>query len=73
LAPDQRSFAIGKMGQNINLASRLVGLEIQLQDLTTPQENFDLYVDQAAEAEEKKDSEASAEQDVPAHDQDDEK
>lgn len=73
LAPDQRSFAIGKMGQNINLASRLVGLEIQLQDLTTPQENFDLYVDQAAEAEEKKDSEAIAEQDVPANDQDDEK
>ncbi len=33
LAPDQRSYAIGKMGQNINLASSLVGLAIQLQDL----------------------------------------
>jgi N utilization substance protein A len=34
LAQDQRSLAIGKMGQNITLASRLVGLEIQLQDVT---------------------------------------
>jgi N utilization substance protein A len=33
LAQDQRSLAIGKMGQNIMLASRLVGLEIQLQDI----------------------------------------
>ena len=33
LAQDQRSLAIGKMGQNIMLASRLVGLEIQLQDV----------------------------------------
>jgi transcription termination/antitermination protein NusA len=32
LAQDQRSLAIGKMGKNITLASRLVGLEIQLQD-----------------------------------------
>jgi N utilization substance protein A len=31
---DQRSLAIGRMGQNIKLASRLVGLEIQLQDIT---------------------------------------
>lgn len=30
LADDQRSLAIGKMGQNIILASRLVGMEIQL-------------------------------------------
>lgn len=30
---DQRSLAIGRMGQNIKLASRLVGLEIQLQDI----------------------------------------
>lgn len=34
LAHDQRSFAIGKMGQNILLASKLVGLELQLQDVT---------------------------------------
>src|SRR5207302_1026411 len=27
---DQRSLAIGKMGQNISLASRLVGMEIRL-------------------------------------------
>jgi N utilization substance protein A len=33
LAEDQRSLAIGKMGQNIMLASRLVGVEIQLQDI----------------------------------------
>ncbi len=32
LAQDQRSLAIGKMGQNIMLASRLAGVEIQLQD-----------------------------------------
>ncbi len=33
LAQDQRSLAIGKMGQNITLASRLTGLDIQLQDV----------------------------------------
>lgn len=33
LTQDQRSFAIGKMGQNILLASRLVGLSLQLQDI----------------------------------------
>jgi transcription termination/antitermination protein NusA len=33
LAQDQRSFAIGKMGQNIMLASRLTGIDIQLQDV----------------------------------------
>ena len=32
LAEDQRSLAIGRMGQNILLASRLAGVEIQLQD-----------------------------------------
>ncbi|MCF7799562.1 transcription termination factor NusA [Candidatus Babeliales bacterium] len=37
LDQDQRSLAIGKMGQNIMLASRLVGLEIQLQDLVSNQ------------------------------------
>ena len=30
LEEDQRSLAIGKMGQNIALASRLVGIDIQL-------------------------------------------
>ncbi len=46
LAPDQRSFAIGKMGQNIGLASKLVGLEIQLQDLSVPQEDLSMYSDE---------------------------
>ena len=30
VAEDQRSLAIGKMGQNISLASRLLGMEIHL-------------------------------------------
>jgi len=30
LEPDQRSLAIGRMGQNISLASQLVGLDLQL-------------------------------------------
>lgn len=33
LAQDQRSLAIGKMGKNIMLASRLIGIEIQLQEV----------------------------------------
>jgi N utilization substance protein A len=33
LAEDQRSVAIGKLGQNISLAAKLVGLEIQLQNV----------------------------------------
>ena len=32
LAQDQRSFAIGKMGRNIALASRIAGVEINLQE-----------------------------------------
>ncbi len=36
LAQDQRSLAIGKMGQNILLASRLTGVGIQLQDVMPP-------------------------------------
>lgn len=43
LAPEQRSFAIGKMGQNINLASKLVGLEIQLQDLASHGDTLEFY------------------------------
>ncbi|MDQ5890392.1 MAG: transcription termination/antitermination protein NusA [Candidatus Dependentiae bacterium] len=34
LAQDQRSFAIGKQGQNIALVSRLTGLHVQLQEDT---------------------------------------
>lgn len=34
LDKDQRSLAIGRLGQNISLASRLLDLEIQLQDIT---------------------------------------
>lgn len=41
LAQDQRSYAIGKMGQNILLASRLVGLDIQLQDITPSSSSAD--------------------------------
>jgi transcription termination/antitermination protein NusA len=33
LDQDQRSLAIGKMGQNISLAARLSGVDIQLQDV----------------------------------------
>ncbi|MFH0898256.1 MAG: transcription termination factor NusA [bacterium] len=39
LAQDQRSLAIGRMGQNISLASKLTGVEIQLQDITSSTEN----------------------------------
>jgi N utilization substance protein A len=35
LAQDQRSFAIGKQGQNIALVSRLTGLHVQLQEDTS--------------------------------------
>jgi N utilization substance protein A len=35
LARDQRSFAIGKLGQNIALASRLTGLDVQLQEVVS--------------------------------------
>jgi transcription termination/antitermination protein NusA len=40
LAEDQRSFAIGKMGQNIALAAKLSDIEIQLQDLPNQQATF---------------------------------
>lgn len=36
LSQDQRSFAIGKQGQNIALVSRLTGLHVQLQEDLTP-------------------------------------
>lgn len=45
LAQDQRSYAIGKMGQNILLASRLVGLDIQLQDITPGSASVDFFSD----------------------------
>jgi transcription termination/antitermination protein NusA len=40
LAQDQRSVAIGKMGQNITLASQLTGVSIQLQEIATMDEEF---------------------------------
>lgn len=46
LSPDQRSFAIGKGGQNINLASKLVEYDIQLQDLAIPQQSLNFLGDQ---------------------------
>lgn len=45
LSPDQRSFAIGKGGQNINLASKLVEHDIQLQDLASTQQTMNLLGD----------------------------
>lgn len=45
LAQDQRSYAIGKMGQNILLASRLVGLDIQLQDVSPSASSSDFFSD----------------------------
>lgn len=36
LAQDQRSFAIGRSGQNVALASRLTGVDIRLQDNDLP-------------------------------------
>lgn len=46
LAQDQRSYAIGKMGQNILLASKLARIEIQLQDLApTGTESLTLFAD----------------------------
>lgn len=50
LAQDQRSLAIGKMGQNIMLASRLTGIEIQLQDLTPVVSVEDDVIDEEVEA-----------------------
>ncbi|MFH1832328.1 MAG: transcription termination factor NusA [bacterium] len=49
LAQDQRSLAIGKMGQNISLASRLVGLDIQLQDLVQSESEKENSLDYSEE------------------------
>jgi len=38
LAQDQRSLAIGRLGQNIALASRLTGVEIQLEEVSVAEE-----------------------------------
>lgn len=46
LAEDQRSVAIGKMGQNIMLASRLTGLDIQLQDLSSGRGKDALFINE---------------------------
>ena len=48
LDEDQRSFAIGRMGQNILLASRLVGLDLQLQDVRPRENSFSLDEDEEA-------------------------
>lgn len=45
LDEDQRSLAIGKMGQNIALASRLVGMDIQIMQPAATQELGDVLVD----------------------------
>ncbi|MBX9830926.1 transcription termination factor NusA [Candidatus Babeliales bacterium] len=52
LAQDQRSLAIGKLGQNITLASKLTGLEIHLQDIQPQQpRQGEGYIDQPFEKE----------------------
>lgn len=45
LAHDQRSLAIGKMGQNIGLAAQLVGLELQLIEPNGGAHDFDMNPD----------------------------
>lgn len=55
LAEDQRSFAIGKMGQNIALAARLTDIEIQLQELPNQQATFPTEPEE--DSEEKEDTE----------------
>lgn len=45
LDEDQRSLAIGKMGQNISLASQLVGVDIQLAEKSTGKINKEEKVD----------------------------
>ncbi len=49
LAQDQRAYAIGKMGQNIALAAKLVGADIQLQDLASDNKIVDFGDDQNIE------------------------
>ncbi len=43
LARDQRSYAIGRSGQNVALASRLTGVEIRLQDFSHPEAGEGLF------------------------------
>ena len=53
LDEDQRALAIGKMGQNISLASRLTGFNIQLmQKDTSGLKEFEGIIDEATEDEE---------------------
>lgn len=49
LSQDQRSYAIGKLGQNITLASRLVGLDIQLQDTSPSDKGMAFYTESSEE------------------------
>ncbi|MFC1894425.1 transcription termination factor NusA [Candidatus Dependentiae bacterium] len=52
LAEDQRSIAIGRKGQNILLASKLTGVEIQLQDVISSPGGFDKNEEEVFLAEE---------------------
>ncbi len=53
LDEDQRALAIGKMGQNISLASRLTGFNIQLMQKDTSRlKEFEGIIDEATEDEE---------------------
>lgn len=49
LSQDQRSYAIGKLGQNIILASRLVELDIQLQDASSSSKDIAFYAEDSEE------------------------
>ena len=51
LAQDQRSIAIGKMGQNITLASRLTGVAVQLQEITSAMDETFVLDDDEDESE----------------------
>jgi N utilization substance protein A len=52
LAQDQRSLAIGKMGQNIMLASRLAGVDIQLQEVGVPGRDEPFLIEETESEEE---------------------
>ena len=48
LNEDQRALAIGRMGQNISLASRLTGLDIQLVQNEAKRDNTDFEIEKEA-------------------------
>lgn len=61
LAQDQRSLAIGKMGKNIMLASKLTGVEIQLQEVGLPGEETPFITESEEESSVEADTESKDE------------